>query len=102
MIDSQSGRLPARDPLTTARCVLLLAIALITAGSTYVAGRRLGMSTIVSDRHAYYSLPYAISHRYYGSRGHVILRDVAEFFINTHPHISDETLVQSTALTPAL
>ena len=60
------------------------------------------MSEAVATRHAYYSLPYAVSHRFFGTRGYVILRDVAEVFITTHPHVTNETISKAIALTPSL
>lgn len=85
----------------TVRQALLIVLTFVTVGMTYQAGHRLGMSTIVSTRHAYYSLPYAVSSRVFGTRGYVILREVAELFIRTHPHITNDTLARATTLTPS-
>src|SRR6185295_17288783 len=93
---------PTRGGRTTVRSALLLLLALSTVAMTYRAGDRLGMSEAVATRHAYYSLPYAVSHRFFGTRGYVILRDVAEVFITTHPHVTNETISKAIALTPSL
>ena len=88
------------DP-TALRRALLVVMTLLTVLVTYVAGERLGMLRMLSTRHAYYSLPYAVSHRYFGTRGYVILRDVAEVFIKAHPYVTNATLQQATMLEPS-
>jgi hypothetical protein len=82
-------------------CALLLAIVLATAATTYEAGRRLGMARTLTGRHVFYSLPYAVSHRYFGTSGYVILRDVAELFIKSYPDVTNATLARSLALKPS-
>jgi hypothetical protein len=52
----------ASDRWQIVKCGLLLLFALLTVRATFIAGQRLGMDTILSTRHVYYSLPYAISH----------------------------------------
>ena len=85
----------------TARRGILLGIALLTCWLTYTTGRELGMATVVSTRHAFYSLPYAVSSQYFGTDGYVILRDVAAVFMKALPRISNDTVAQAIALTPA-
>lgn len=80
---------------------ILLGIALLTCWLTYTTGRELGMATLVSTRHAFYSLPYAISSQYFGTDGYVILRDVAAVFMKALPKVSNDTMAQAMALTPA-
>ena len=85
----------------TATRSILLGIALLTCWLTYTTGRELGMPTLVSTRHAFYSLPYAISSQYFGTDGYVILRDVAAVFMKALPKVSNETMARAMALTPA-
>jgi hypothetical protein len=82
------------------RRVLLVALIALTAWNTFEVGRRLGMATHVATRHAFYSIPYSISRLYFNTRGYVILRDVAELFIATHPHITNGTLQRAQRLQP--
>jgi len=102
-VPGQSRRVKSALPAkpTAIRCGLLIALAVVTAGRTYIAGRQLGMSTTLSTRVTFYALPYAVSHRYFGTRGYVILRDVADLFVHTHPNVTNETLTQSIALSPS-
>lgn len=90
----------SRWRVTAARSILL-GIAVLTCWLTYTTGRELGMATLVSTRHAFYSLPYAISSQYFGTDGYVILRDVAAVFIKALPKVSNDTMAQAMALTPA-
>ena len=60
-------------------------IAVLVTAMMFVAGKRLGMVEAVHARHAFYSIPYAISRLYFGASGYVILRDVAEPFISAYP-----------------
>jgi hypothetical protein len=92
---------PAGASWRAIRCALLIAVVLATVAATYDAGWRLGMSRALAGRHIFYSLPYAISHRSFGTNGYVILRDVAEVFIRRYPDITNETLAESQALTPS-
>jgi hypothetical protein len=85
----------------SAKCGLLMLLTLLTVRATFIAGQRLGMETILSTRHVYYSLPYAVSHKYFGTTGYVILRDVAEVFIKTHPHVTNETISKAIDSSPA-
>jgi hypothetical protein len=80
---------------------LLLLLTLLTVRATYLAGERLGMETILTARHVYYSLPYAISREYFGTGGYVILRDVAEVFITAHPHVTNATIAKAVRLKPS-
>jgi hypothetical protein len=83
------------------RSALLLLLILLAVRATFVAGQRLGMETILSTRHVYYSLPYAVSQEYFGARGYVILRDVAELFIRAYPRVTNATIAQAIALKPS-
>lgn len=84
----------------TSRRMILLAVVCLTVTATFLAGRRLGMETRISTRHAYYSLPWAVSRLHFGQRGYVILRDVAEVFIKANPNVSNGTLRQALSLHP--
>ena len=92
---------PERGPWKILRCGLLVVLTLLTVRATYRAGERLGMETILSTRHVYYSLPYAVSRKYFGTSGYVILRDVAEVFVKTHPNVSNTTIARAIALKPS-
>src|SRR5712692_888607 len=82
------------------RRVLLALLVVLIVGATFVGGRRLGMSTRVTTRHEFYSIPCAISRLYFNTRGYVILGDVDDLFIAAHPNVTDETLQQSLSLDP--
>jgi hypothetical protein len=81
--------------VTAVRRALLLAIICLTVLATFIGGRRLGMANRVTTRHAFYSIPCAMSRLYFGSHGYVILGDVADVFIKANPNISNDTLQQA-------
>ena len=101
MVSEPSGGRAEPTSRSTVRCVILCGIALLTVWATYSAGLQRGMATSVSTRHAYYSLPYAVSSGQFGTTGYVILRDVAKFFIDAIPNISNETVAQAAQLSPS-
>lgn len=78
--------------------LVIVAVAIVCA--TYTAGCTLGMTTRITTRHTFYSIPSAISRLQFATPGYVILGDVAEFFMTQHPHVTDATLQQSLALEP--
>ena len=82
------------------RRVVLLAIICLTVGATMLAGQRLGMASRITTRHAYYSIPCAISRIYFGSHGYVILGDIADVFIRANPRVSNDTLRQALSVHP--
>jgi len=84
------------------RRALLVTLALLIVVATFFRGTRLGMVTAITTRHAFYSIPCAISRLYFDTGRYVILGDVAEVFMTAHPNISNETLRQSLFLKPRL
>jgi hypothetical protein len=78
-----------------------VALALTAVAWTYDVGSRLGMVRTLNLRHTLYSLPYAISHRYFGARGYVIFQDIADVFLAAHPNVTNETLAQAIASKPS-
>jgi hypothetical protein len=82
------------------RRALILALILLTVGATMAAGWRLDMASRVTTRHVFYSIPYSISRLYFGSHGYVILGDIADVFLDAHPHVTNETLRRSLSIHP--
>jgi hypothetical protein len=82
------------------RRALLLAIICLAVIATWAGGRRLGMTGRVTTRHAFYSIPCAMSRLYFGSHGYTILGDVADVFIKANPNISNDTLQQALLVHP--
>jgi hypothetical protein len=82
------------------RRVLLLILAALIVGGTFVAGDRLGMATKVTTRHKFYSIPYAISRLYFGARGYLILGDVADVFLDADKDVSNDMLRRAVSLHP--
>jgi hypothetical protein len=78
----------------------LLALIVVIVAVTYRAGSSLGMRDRISTRHAFYSIPTAISRLQFGTHGYVMLGDVSEFFIAANPNVTNETIQQSLALEP--
>jgi hypothetical protein len=81
------------------RLVLVLIVAWLPV-MMFQAGNRLGMSEALHARHAYYSIPYALSRLYFGVSGYVILRDVADPLIAAYPHVTDRHVARAMEVDP--